>query len=233
MGRTSGSRCQSSYFHGETHDCGCPRGSKTTCCSRSFETRNFSNCIQLYCNELQQLHRLLPTNNWTVNWQFGLGMSWPAISASPRKSRGKVFMVTLGKIDPLIYPDDGSLNSFHASWCILHLLPVYHLIAWSAQLFGTVEVEFNFGPVMPRNHSANFSKQALKAQEYVRHGRIGDVEHVTCHSMTMALNYDNVGLGQHVKIIGLVCAFCSSTSVFHRSQIIALSHVSHLFFPPL
>ncbi|CAK9059058.1 unnamed protein product [Durusdinium trenchii] len=39
----------------------------------------------------------------------------------------------------------------------------------------------SLGKVFMVNHSANFTNQALRAREILRAGKIGEVEHVTCH----------------------------------------------------
>eukprot|EP00435_Cladocopium_sp_Y103_P062413 s1194_g24.t1 len=49
------------------------------------------------------------------------------------------------------------------------------------KLHAAAAVLKSHGKVFMVNHSANFTKQALKAQEYVRDGRIGEIEHVTCY----------------------------------------------------
>ena len=65
-------------------------------------------------------------------------------------------------------------------WCYVSL---FVTLCSSYLLIKCLTAEFVRYP--GRNHSANFTKQAEEAQCILREGRIGEVEHVTCHSMAM------------------------------------------------
>ncbi len=48
-------------------------------------------------------------------------------------------------------------------------------------LYAAAEQMKCHGKVFMVNHSANFRQQALRAREFVREGRIGEIQHVTCY----------------------------------------------------
>lgn len=99
-------------------------------------------------------------------------------SAKPRKSHGKVFMVTLGlPVSRWVY----SCTFVPTSFSLPKVSSAFWRCSYSCKL----------STLIPRNHSANFTKQALKAREYVRDGRIGEIEHVTCHSMLIMHSFEN------------------------------------------
>lgn len=107
-------------------------------------------------------------------------------SAKLRKSHGKVFMVTLGlPVSRWVYSCTFVVKSFR--------LPKVSSACWRCSY------SCKFSTLIPRNHSANFTKQALKAREYVRDGRIGEIEHVTCHSMLILHSFENHPTFQSVQ----------------------------------